>query len=344
MRDQSLQPPAGRIVALDGLRGIAAIIVLMLHFDDLSGASGVFGHGYMAVDFFFMLSGFVLVPQIEGPRAAPAGRLMLQRLSRLWPLMALGVLIGAATHAAAWGAPAVLPLIPLALLYLPRLDGTLMTFPLNQPQWSLQIELAANVAHLLLLRHVRTPVLLVLSALCWVVLLKASLDTGSLQVGSNGQDWLYGFVRAGFAYSLGIALGRNRLARRDLAWWIAPVLLVATLLLPAIPGVNDALVDPLSLLAFPAVIAAGASANVPAQVAPRLTWLGAISFPLYATHFPILEAAHVLADDLPVVVRAPVFLGALGLCVWIAHWLARSPLARGFRLPSLRRPQARSAG
>jgi len=329
-------PPGAtqRLVLLDGLRGIAAIMVLMLHFDALSGVIGVFSHSYLAVDFFYMLSGFVLVPMIEHSRsgASPAG-IMVVRILRLWPMMALGVAIGVIAHGLVWDMNIVLPLLAMALVYVPRLQGNLMTFPLNQPQWSMLVELAANLAHVLVLRYIRTPSLLLLSALCWVALCVASWHEGSLQIGSTGNDWLYGFVRAGFAYPIGIALARHRdrFATPAVAWWLAPALLIAVLLIPAIPALPDALTDPLALLVFPVVLTTGALAQVPAEVARRLTWLGGISFPLYATHFPILEAAYVVGKDLPVVLRAPLLLAALGASLLFAHLLARSPLAQGFR-------------
>jgi peptidoglycan/LPS O-acetylase OafA/YrhL len=336
----------GRLVALDGLRGIAAIVVLMLHFDDLSGVRGVFEHGYLAVDFFYMLSGFVLMAPIEvAPMRGSRLRFMAARVARLWPLMALGVVLGIATHASAWGMAPVLPLIAMALFYVPRLNGDAMTFPLNQPQWSLEVELAANAAHVLVLRRLSVRSLLLISAICWVVLLPVSLREGSMQLGSQGDDWIYGFVRAGFAYPLGIVLGRHCLGatRRATHWAVAPALLLAVLLLPSIPGLPDALMDSLALLVFPAVLAAGALADVPAGMRPRFAWLGGISFPLYATHFPILEAAHVVGDTLPLALRAPLFLGALGVSVGMAHLIARSPLARGIALPARRVKQLQGA-
>jgi len=254
----------------------------------------------------------------------------------LWPLMAIGVLIGATAHAAAWGIAPVLALLPMALAYVPRLQGSLMTFPLNQPQWSLQVELLANIAHLLILRRLRTSALLVLAAAGWVGLLLASMRTGSLQFGSTGDDWMLGFLRAGFAYPLGVALARMRAGspHRPIAWWIAPAILLTALLVPAIPALPDALSDPVAVLLFPAVLLTAVRADLPNDIAARARWLGAISFPLYATHYPILELAHVLADDLPVAVRGPIMLVALALCVFTAHLLAKSWLASGFRLPA----------
>ena len=335
MEEQPQGRTADRLVALDGLRGIAAIVVLMLHFDDLSGVSGVFAHGYLAVDFFYMLSGFVLVRLMErSPAAHHPLRVMAARIARLWPLMAVGLLIGLVTHALVWGMGPVLPLLALALFYVPRLSGNTMTFPLNQPQWSLQVELVANALHLLVLRRMSSRALLLLSALFWVVLLPATLREGSLQFGSQGDDWLFGFARAGFAYPVGIVLGRACLhrARAPVRWWLPPAVLLTILIAPSIPGLPDSLMDSLALLLLPLVLVAGARAQVPAEIAPRLTWLGSISFPLYATHFPILEAAHVLGDSLSPALRGPLFLGALALTVTLAHLLAKSPLAHGFRL------------
>lgn len=342
MEDRAHTALPARLPVLDGLRGVAALIVLLLHFEALSGKTGLFERGYLAVDFFFMLSGFVLVPTFEGARAAgPARSIMARRVLRLWPLIALGAALGTISHALFWGWPLTLGLLGLALAGVPRfIPGTdTMTYPLNQPQWSLVAELAINALHLAVLRHLRTRMVLALSAACWLALVLASGHFGTLQLGSQGDDWAFGLVRAGFAYPLGIALARHRTALREapvlrrLPWWSALGLLPLIVVLPALVGVSAAQSDPLVIALFAPVLACGIAARPRGSLPASLAWLGAISFPLYAVHFPLLELAHVLADGLPALARAPVLLAALGGSLGLAHLLARSPLVRGVRLP-----------
>src|SRR5829696_5276358 len=93
------QPGPTRLASLDGLRGVAAVIVLMFHFEQSHGTRSLFASGYLAVDFFFLLSGFVLVGPFEGGKTGPRrsnSATMIARFLRFWPLMALGVAMGAA--------------------------------------------------------------------------------------------------------------------------------------------------------------------------------------------------------------------------------------------------------
>lgn len=319
-----------RLPLLDGLRGLAALLVLMLHFEALMGLRGVFERGYLAVDFFFMLSGFVLVPMFE-QAPSPSG-LIAMRLARLWPLMALGATIGLVGHALVWGFPAALPDYAMALIGIPRLQGEAMTYPLDQPEWSLVVELAINVLHLLVLRRLGLRGLLTVSAVCWVVLALAAARYGDLDLGSRGDTWGIGLLRAGFAYPLGIVLARcrDRLPRPGVDWRHAAIVLPGLLIGPTLLGLPAGFTDPVVIVLFVPVLALAAAADPQVPMPASLRWLGRISFPLYAIHFPVLELAHLLADDWPVALRAPALLAALALCLGLAHVLARSPLARGF--------------
>ena len=111
------EPAASRLIALDGLRGIAAIVVLMFHFEQSHGTRSLFASGYLAVDFFFLLSGLVLVGPIEGRRGEPRREgftIFVGRFLRFWPLMALGTAIGAGVQFFDYPAQQILPLLALA--------------------------------------------------------------------------------------------------------------------------------------------------------------------------------------------------------------------------------------
>ncbi|WP_236627778.1 acyltransferase, partial [Caulobacter sp. B11] len=107
-----------RFAALDGLRGVAALGVLLYHAADWSGRPGVFAHGYLAVDFFFCLSGFVLAHAFQEREISWGGYLWI-RVVRIWPMVVLSMLIGALLSARV--NPTLWPDLLRGLLLIPRL-------------------------------------------------------------------------------------------------------------------------------------------------------------------------------------------------------------------------------
>ena len=82
---------------LDGLRGVAALIVIVYHVFELHAGTPV-PHGYLAVDFFFILSGFVIGYAYDGRWGKmTTGGFFKRRLIRLHPMVVMGALIGAVT-------------------------------------------------------------------------------------------------------------------------------------------------------------------------------------------------------------------------------------------------------
>ena len=91
---------------LDGLRGVAAFLVVWYHiFEGYAFASGsmitMVNHGYLAVDFFFMLSGFVISYAYDDRwnKTIDYKGFFKRRLIRLHPMVVLGAIIGAITFA-----------------------------------------------------------------------------------------------------------------------------------------------------------------------------------------------------------------------------------------------------
>src|SRR6187455_297893 len=84
---------------LDGLRGVAAIIVVFFHLAEPLASSrlhNVVNHGYLAVDFFFMLSGFVIGYAYDDRwNKMSIGKFFKLRLVRLQPMVIMGMIIGA---------------------------------------------------------------------------------------------------------------------------------------------------------------------------------------------------------------------------------------------------------
>lgn len=294
-----------RLAGLDLLRGIAALAVLGYHLDIVFGVLPIFARSYVAVDFFFMLSGFVMARTYE-PRFAKLGTLqfMASRTRRLWLPMAVGASIGLGVHLLGGArVERVLPAWVVLLLFLPWPGPR--PFFLNIPAWSIFFELFANLAHSTVLKRLTTPVLLAVAAAAFLWLSAYCLGS-NLNVGSYGETFLPGFLRVMLSYCIGVALwrwGKPISAPQVLA---PTILLSAMLLLP--PGLAVDLVFVVAIC--PVVVLLGASAAGHSLGST----LGELSFPLYAVHFPILEFSKRLGLDPVLGGIAALAVAALLMC------------------------------
>ena len=201
MAEQYL-PSKPRYEILDGLRGVAALIVLAYHHFDIYGigspVTANINHGYLAVDFFFILSGFVIGYAYDDRW----GRMSLwgflkRRIARLHPLIVLSSITGALLFY--YGMSDFFPLIKdapvgrvLLLMVLgalmipvtPRLDirGWNEQYPLNGNAWSLLFEYFANVLYALFIHRFSRVVLGVFVALSALLTLNLTLDINVLGI------------------------------------------------------------------------------------------------------------------------------------------------------------------
>lgn len=304
---------------LDGLRGIAAVCVSAHHLPSLMG-SPVFGGSYLAVDLFFLMSGFVISHAYDDKLRqglTPAGFMRI-RLIRLYPLYAIGtalllVWLGLAVatgHSIYWGWRSLLVALPLALLILPAppLHGPRSTdlLFLNPPAWSLFWELVINFIYALLFRPLQrrgvVPAIVLLSAVAVTIL---ALSTSKLDQGSLWFDAPGGAIRVTFSFFLGTLLFRlhrdGKLPRPPIPAWCILLISVPILVVSGEDvwrGVYDLACV---LVLFPLLLIA-AVANEPKSKAMVAFCIasGAISYALYVVHIPIemivsslLEKAHI---------------------------------------------------
>ena len=235
----SSPPATERMTLLDGLRGLAALSVLGFHAQRAFHLGGPFASSYLFVDFFFLLSGFVLGMVAEPRMRAGLGwsGFMIARWRRLWPMIAVGALLGAIDFSATNDVETTALLLMFALLMVPTLSSTRELFPLNGPQWSLLMELLANLAHALLLVRLSSRKLAALTGVFGVLLLANILD-------GTENYWLLAELRVGFSYSLGLVFAR---AHRQSDWfksagldWKIPVVLTGEIDLEAgIAAIKD---------------------------------------------------------------------------------------------------------
>jgi len=321
---------APRLVLLDGLRGIAAIGTVLFHMN-MDGSVPAFARGYLFVDFFFLLSGFVLTLAFE-PRFF-AGldwrQFLTMRFVRFWPLVALATTIGGVAAVLAQMPPLALTIALLAGITMVPIPATGMLFPLNAPQWSLLFELLMNLLHGLLFWRLRERTLWAAIAGLGLATAAATWALDSADHGSNGPEFVFAAVRTAFSYALGIAFARiwkRRSANRKADWRLAlllPPLTVVTLALVPHPAwIGDAMT---LVLLLPALFWLAASADPPRWTHRPLTSLGALSFPLYALHFPLLTLWALVAGP----EASPLF--ALPLILAIAAASARLLPPAGFR-------------
>ena len=310
---------------LDGLRGVAALLVIAYHVFECFDWSPV-PHGYLAVDFFFVLSGFVIGYAYDSRwrEGLTVGGFFKRRLVRLHPMVIAGAVIGAVcfmiqgsvrwdgTHVSTgWVMVAML----LGMLLLPLYPGAPADvrgngelFPLNGPSWSLFFEYIGNILYALLLRRLPTRWLAAVAAVSGIGLAGIALHDGYLGVGWSMVDgglWT-GLVRMVFPYTMGMLMARcfRPLAGVRGAFWICGVVIVSVGLLPlAFSGMQpwlNGLYDALCVIVvFPLLVWVGASQLSTSAMTHRVShFLGALSYPLYAVHYPLMYLfyAHIGFD------------------------------------------------
>ena len=314
---------------LDGLRGVAALLVVSHHvFEGYAFAGSVNGvgdgiiahlnHGYLAVDFFFLLSGFVIGYAYDDrwQRGFTLSDFFRRRLIRLHPMVVFGAVVGLVCFllqgCAHWdGSRVSVSMAMLALLaamfmipawpgcpYEVRGNGEM--FPLNAPAWSLFFEYIGNIFYGLLVHRLSTRMLTAVTALTGVVLVWMTVGdfvgAGMFGVGwtLDGVNFWGGLARMLFPYSLGMLLSRRfRPVRVRGAFWLATVVMVVSFMVPYIPGKspvcwNGVYEAVCIIIVFPVLLWLGASDQTAGKRQTAIfRLLGDLSYPLYIVHYPL---------------------------------------------------------
>lgn len=310
---------------LDGLRGVAALLVVFYHiFEGLSFAAGgtlitTINHGYLAVDFFFILSGFVISYAYDDrwKRNMTLGNFFTRRLIRLHPMIIMGTIIGAITFciqgSVQWdgshvATSAVMLALLAAMFFIPAYPGAGYDvrgngemFSLNGPSWSLFFEYIGNILYALFIHRLSNRGLAILVALSGIGLAWFALfdivGYGMLGVGwtLDGANFWGGMLRMLFPFSLGMLLSRHfRPIKIRGAFWICSAVLLILFCIPYIEGKSPVCLNGVYeliciALIFPALVWIAASGKTTDKQSTRICrFLGDISFPLYAIHYPLM--------------------------------------------------------
>jgi len=305
---------------LDGLRGVAAIIVVAFHiFEAFSGGNRfkqIINHGYLAVDFFFLLSGFVVAYAYDDRWGKMTQwEFYKRRLIRLQPMVIMGMIIGAIFYyfqasdilfpmiagMEVWKVILTM-IIGFTLLPIPpsmEIRGWGEMHPLDGPAWSLFFEYIANILYALIFRKFSNKVLSVFVLLFAGMLINYTVfgPKGDVIGGwsLNLEQMNVGFTRLLYPFFAGILLSRlGKLIHIKGAFWACSLLIAIVLSVPRIGDESSLWMNGLYesfciILVFPLIVSIGAGGEIQNPFSLKICkLLGDISYPIYITHYPLI--------------------------------------------------------
>ena len=342
MTQQSYLASKPRYEILDGLRGVAALLVIGYHlFETYYGGAPnqPINHGYLAVDFFFALSGFVIGYAYDDRwNRMTTWQFFKRRLIRLHPMIIAGSITAVLlfyfsdctefplVNTMSWWQ--LLGMMLLGMLMFPvspamDVRGWQEFYPLNGPQWSLLWEYLANILYALVIRRFSKTMLAIFVGISALLTLNLALniDVGGIL---QPRDWgkytvvggwsmtadqeLIGIIRLLYPFFCGLLISRmGWLTKvRNGFWWTSLIVAVA-LCIPHLDGHEQALSNGIYqavciLFVFPLVVSMGAGSKVTGRSARLCRWLGQISYPVYITHYAFIYMQMSWAEhhkDLP---------------------------------------------
>ncbi|TWR26013.1 acyltransferase [Mucilaginibacter achroorhodeus] len=301
---------------LDGLRGVAAIIVVTFHLTEPLGTGHLdilVNHGYLAVDFFFLLSGFVIGYTYDDRwRKMTVTEFFKRRIIRLQPMVVLGMTLGAMgfyfTDSTIWPLIHTVPvwkmllvmLIGYTVLPVPlSLDirGWQEMHPLNSVGWSLFFEYIANILYAVWIRKFSNTALTVLVVLAAIALAQLAITNGDVSGGwtLNAEQVRVGLTRTIYPFLAGLLMSRIlKPAYIKNAFLMCSFLLAVVLYMPRIGGaahlwMNGVYESTCIIIIFPLIVYMGASGVLQNGREYRICkFLGDISYPLYLVHYPLV--------------------------------------------------------
>lgn len=285
---------------LDGLRGIAAFAIVIFHFMEWiypDPANNFIGHGFLAVDFFFCLSGFVIGYAYDN-RIGGMGvtEFFKSRLIRLHPLIILGAVLGIlgflfdpfSGNSELYGTGKLILLFICTLLLIPfpvMEDRGFNLFGLNAPSWSLFWEYVANIFYAFVLCRIKRHYLAVLAIVAAAALCFVSYHSGNLLGGWSKDNFWDGGVRVSYSFTAGLLIYRfNWIVKNKLGFTGLAVLLILLFMMPYFKW--DWIAELFVVLfCFPLLVSLGAGSTLSTASKKLCVFSGQISYPLYMTHY-----------------------------------------------------------
>jgi peptidoglycan/LPS O-acetylase OafA/YrhL len=322
-------------------------------------------HAYLAVDFFFALSGFVVAYAYDDRWTRMT---ILQffriRLIRLHPLVLLGATLGLlgylfdpfgkATNHTPFPMLMLAYISSLLLLPSPPVGGrSHETQALNGPAWSLMQEYLGNIGYALVLRRLRAVTLAIIFGLSGLALIYTANLKGSLDGGWGYPEIWMAPLRLTVSFVLGLWLYRihDRIRFPRVGLLVLSIVLVACFQMPQFSKVGGLSLNGLYdaacvILLFPLIILCGAHSNAGTGMIRLCKFSGRISYPLYITHISFVYViANFSSTRHPSLIVKLTWICLLIPVVIFVAWLAlkyfdepvRARLTRHFQHETLRR-------
>ncbi|SHL09027.1 Peptidoglycan/LPS O-acetylase OafA/YrhL, contains acyltransferase and SGNH-hydrolase domains [Chitinophaga jiangningensis] len=318
MNKSGTLPSKPHFPILDGLRGVAALTVVIFHILEAHATSSLdlmINHGYLAVDFFFLLSGFVIGYAYDDRWGKMTmGGFFKRRLIRLQPMVVMGSVIGAIffyfQDSPIW--PKIHEVPVWYLLVIMVIGATMLPVtismdvrgwnemhPLNGPAWSLFFEYIGNFLYAAGIRKLSKAALAVLVAVCgiWLACYAITSERGEMIGGwtLSVQQLKIGFIRLLFPFFAGLLLFRTvKLVQIKNAFLWCSLILLTVLGMPRIGGAENMWANGIYesitiILVFPLIVFLGASGVLEGKAATGICkFLGDISYPIYISHYPLI--------------------------------------------------------
>jgi peptidoglycan/LPS O-acetylase OafA/YrhL len=350
-----------RFLCLDALRGAAAAIVFIRHAPDWFGGEPMQG-SMLAVDLFFIMSGFIVAHAYDGRLRAGMGaaEFIRLRIIRFYPLYFLGLCAGAGLVAAglvlgigtvnsgyvwSWSGLGAEIAFGLAMSPTPQaISGHVWLFPLNGVAWSLFFEVLINIAYALTWRHWTIRNLALLLPVSGAALAFAIIHHGGADIGFDWRTVIGGVPRVIFGFAAGVLIFRlwhRGWFRFSLPWWLPTGAAILLMSLRAEGDWRLALDIVIVLALLPVVTILAVGARTPDSLARIFAGMGAASFALYALHRPVIAGIGRLAGLAGVSPEtgAPwagliLLLVMSAICLGLARWFdapARAWLTRNLQ-------------
>ena len=285
---------------LDGLRGVAAISVVVFHFMEwvhFDYSKNFIGHGFLAVDFFFCLSGFVIGYAYDNRiRTMGTKEFFKSRLIRLHPLVVLGAILGVlgflfdplSNDANSYSSGMIALLFACTVLLIPfpvMEDRAFNLFGLNAPSWSLFWEYIANIAYAFILCKLKRRTLLAVALVSAAALCFIGIRSGNLMGGWSKASIADGGVRVAFSFVAGLLIYRsNWIIKNRLGFLGISALLVVAFVMPFFKW-NWLVEVVMVVIYFPLLVSLGAGSALSVKTRKACVFSGDISYPLYMTHY-----------------------------------------------------------
>jgi peptidoglycan/LPS O-acetylase OafA/YrhL len=320
---------------LDALRGLAAVGVVVFHANAFFAPVQAPG-GYLGVDLFFMMSGFVIARAYDERFRAgmSAWEFMRIRLTRLYPLYLLGTMLGVLVALAShhgnnlshWTGLTISLMALFSIVVFPNFTGYQddLLFPFNIPCWSLFMEIAVNLAFGLLWKQLSARRLIVIVGCSGFGVLFFLSAIGNMPDGGSAHRLLPGVIRTIFGFCVGVLIARRPgvLAPKTNTVLFLSICLAFAIVVASAP-VNRVYWDALSaLLLFPIIVYAAALVDPPAWLRPAATFLGLTSYAIYALHYPLVIVANSLFRARLAAAQSSFYLGfSLMAALLFGCWL-----------------------